>query len=59
MKNLELCALAVALEQWGAPVVSGIASEGLLDVVVTGAMVGYTLVIDEPVCYMTDVLVPA
>ena len=55
--SLEMEALANALEQWGQPVVSGIAQQGLLDVVVTGRMVGYTLVIDEPVAYMTDVLV--
>lgn len=55
MRNLELEALANALNSWGlTPTVSGMAGAGEVDVVVTGRMDGYRLVFDEPLYYVRD-----
>lgn len=52
--NLEMAALADALESWGAPVVTGVAHHGELEAIVTGTQRGGVLVIDEPVVFIRD-----
>lgn len=54
MKNLEMRALAEALERWGEPIVTGMAGAGEIDVLITGTVVDYCLVIDEPVLLVRD-----
>lgn len=55
MSHLEMQALANALNAWGvADTVSGMAGAGEVDVLVTGRMEGYCLVIDEPCLYVRD-----
>lgn len=56
MSYLEMRALAEALESWGAPTVSGMAGAGEIDVLVTGTMHGHTLVIDETVWFVRDLV---
>lgn len=58
MNRLEMLALADALEQWGAPVVTGTAGAGEIDVLVAGEVRNYVLVIAEPVVFVRD-CVPA
>lgn len=61
MRNLELEALANALNAWGLTgTVTGMAGAGEVDVLVTGTTRDYVLVIDEPVVFVRDsALVPA
>lgn len=54
MNRLEMRALSTALEQWGQPVVTGMAGAGEIDVLVVGTVVDYCLVIAEPVLLVRD-----
>jgi len=55
MENLELAALADALNAWGrSDTVTGMSGAGEIDVLVTGTVVDYVLVIAEPVVFVRD-----
>lgn len=54
MNNLEMKALARALQHWGQPTVTGEAGAGEIDVLVCGQVENYVLVIAEPVVFVRD-----